>query len=294
MLVLLSAWPVALADEVDRRIQAAIEAHEQGEVEEAETTLEALTELHPRDRRPAWHLANLIRRDPLRFEEAIEVIEAFLQRSPGDRYAIELLFTISRDALRTGLPAVARYGAKILQSVDPGEKSHRLFWARAAYREGEKASVIRQCRDLMTDFPSYADAYHLLVRVLTDQGRFEEAVGVYQNLLRERSGDVKARLGMATILLWNLRDYDRAEMAYRAATDSAPAGSDESKEAEYWLKRVEEQRARSEALRDRRSTLRMFAAAMLLFWGAVAAGLYCLGRPSGWGEVERVGADGQK
>ncbi len=241
----------AAADAVDDGVAAARRLMDEGREDEATAALRAVREANPDDPRPLPLLAFLLVDREGRLDEAGSLLDEFLESSPGDAYAIDLLEIVAQRALDEGLPEVAREAARVLMRERPDRKEDLYLWAEASYRMGQRGSVRDATRTLIRSHPSYEAPYWLLAKSLEDDGRFEEAVAVYRDLLREQSGNVGARLTRASLLLWQLRDYDSAEGEFRSALEVAEPGSAWRDEVERGLAQVRAERDRSRRLRER-------------------------------------------
>ncbi|MHC4859386.1 MAG: hypothetical protein ACYTDY_04765, partial [Planctomycetota bacterium] len=216
------------------------------------------------DTRPLPLLAFVLFTKKGELQEPAEHLATHLRDYPREEYSVRLLLDIAERAVAVGDPELERYCYFELMRGEPENKEYRYSWAIASLWLGQRDSVRSECRRLLMDYPSFADASQLLGKVLIDVGRFEEALDVYDQLIRERSGFVPARLWVASILLWQMRDYDGAEESYRNALELAEEGSREQADARAGLARVEEERARTERLGGRMRFL------TLLLYGLLA------------------------
>jgi predicted Zn-dependent protease len=263
--VLLSARIVG-GDEVGDALAGARRALDGGRREEAMETVRRLVADHPGDHRPIPLLAFLLVDSPSGPGEAIELLADYLDRRPGDPYGLELLTACAERALSEGDPELARLAAKILL-LQRGERKEDLYlWAEASFRMGQSDSVTEATRRLIASWPSFEPPYWLLSKVLEEEGRLADAADVYRDLLREQSGNVRARLTRAGLLLWGLRRYDEAEGEYLSALEISEPGSSLRADVEAGLRAVREERERSGRLRTQSRLINRMLAISIIGW----------------------------
>jgi len=272
-------------DVVGPAVEAARRANVEGRTDDAVRSLRVIAEEHPHDPRPRPLLAFLLLTEIEDLSGAYEVAEEHLElaarerKDQVDQYVIGLLVSIGDRALDRGDPELARLcmGA-VLRGKPLHSKDLRYRWALASYRMGELGPARGAARELIATFPSFSAPYWLLAMSLVDEGRYVEAVEVYRDLLRERSGDIQARMRMGGVLLWNLRDYDGAEKAFKDALAIADPSRPEHAEAQRGLDMVRAERTRSVELRARHAGLGTWILVVLLGWAAVLAVAFFLTR----------------
>jgi tetratricopeptide (TPR) repeat protein len=274
--LLLATLPLAAQDgDVTAQVQAARKLYDDGHADRAIEILRGLVDDHPAETIPL--LAFILFDAKNETAEPARLLAEYLELVPGNEWALDLLSIVAVRALDRGEAEVARACAKVLMLQQPGEKEHRYLWAEASYRLGRRDSVHAETRALIRDYPSFESPYWLLAKVLEDEGRYEDAVAVYRDLLKESSGNVGARLTRASLLLWQLRDYDAAEREYRAAAEIAAPDSPDREDARTGLDLVREARERSARLARHAGFLRTVLAVTLGAWAllllAAALGL---------------------
>lgn len=262
------AGPAMAQDPVSAGIAKARALVEDGKVDAGLDILRKLADEHPHDRLPHWWLANLLYQKAGENREAAEVIAGFLEQHPEDEYALELLKAIANHALDAGDADVTRWCIEYLIRFDASEKANFYLAALASYRLGDRDSTRLACREIMTRWPSYADAYRLLARVYEDEAKFGLAVETYRALIEEKPGYPLARILLASRLHVEFRDYDAAEREYKDALLFAEPGSPDHREAERGLAQTRADRALAGRLRDQRQMLSTLITVLL----AVAAG----------------------
>ncbi|MCU0724666.1 MAG: hypothetical protein MUE73_02585 [Planctomycetes bacterium] len=277
---LLLTASAALADEVADGLSAARRSLDAGRPREALAAVRELVARYPGDDRPVPLLAFLLVDSPTGPGESIDLLAGYLGRQPGDAYALELLEVCAERALSEGDPELGRLAAKILLH-ERGERKEDLYlWAEASFRMGQMGSVEEATRRLIGSSPSYEPPYWLLAKALEEAGRLEEAVAVYRDLLREQSGNVRARLTRAGLLLWSLRRYDAAEEEYLSALEMCEPGSSLRDEVEAGLRSLREERERSRRLRSQSALIDRMLLFVLLGWAGVVSFLLWKTRPA--------------
>jgi tetratricopeptide (TPR) repeat protein len=281
VLVIVLAASVAGADEIEEAVKAARAGIDKGDASAAIPLLTKMVEKYPDDVRPHWWLANVLEKQG-ELRRAAEVIGEYVERDPDSQHAKDMLWGIGEVALDTDDPQITRWCAKVLMRAEPREKEHLYLAARASYRMGDRASVRLACREILSRWNSYASAYLLLARVLEEDGRSEEAGQVYRDLVKERPGDVEARIQLAYWLLRDARDFDAAEEEFTSALMQSEPGSSRQIRAQAGLDRVIEERGLIERLHAQRSrllTIAMVVAGILA--SLVGVGVYLTrGRPA--------------
>jgi len=243
------------SDPVNAGVEKARALVAAGEIEEGLSVLRALASKYPDDRLPHWWLANLLHQEGGRNREAAEVIADFLEQHPDDEYALRLLKSIARHSLESGDARVTRWCIEYLLRFEPNEKDNFYLAARASYRLGDRPSTIVACRELISRWPSYADAHRLLARVYADDGRFDLAADSYRALIEEKPGLALARLLLANLLRRDFRDYDAAEAVFGDALDASDPGTPDYREAERGIAQTRADRALAARLREQRRWL---------------------------------------
>jgi predicted Zn-dependent protease len=273
LLALLIAASTARADEIKDAIAAAKDGIAKGDTTEAVARLRPLVEKYPDDVRPHWWLAHILEKEG-KYREAAELMAEFVERVPDDPHGKSMLRGIAETALDTGDPRITRWCMKFLRRVEPNEKDYLYLTALASYRLGELDSVRQACRELIRRWGSYADAYLLLARALEEDGRGTEAGQVYRDLVKERPGDVEARIYLAYWLLRDARDFDRAAEEFTSALMQSEPGSSQHIRAQTGLDRTTEERdliERLHAHRGRLVTIAIAVAAILVVLVSVGA-----------------------
>ena len=94
-----------------------------------------------------------------------------------------------------------------------------LAWAR------EYDEAIGIYEDVLSEYPEMSSARKGLARVLSWQGRYAEAIREYGKVLEEHPRDTEARLGLASIFAWK-GEYRTALSTYRAILSDDPSNTE--------------------------------------------------------------------
>ncbi|HWV56824.1 MAG TPA: tetratricopeptide repeat protein [Longimicrobiales bacterium] len=191
------AWAVAFNE--------GLEAHVAGNVEATIEAWRRATQIY--DMRPEAHrnLGTLLA-EVGEYDEAIRVFRAGLaglERAPVSR-----LLSPEEESTREQ--------ARVTMS----ESVTDLLLLAERYAEAEPLLRSRIERD-----PENVELRTQLASALTGQGRHDEAVAIYGELLAEESLD-SSDLFKVGVALFRIRDYDRASQAFRRLTELEPASRD--------------------------------------------------------------------
>ncbi len=132
---------------------------------------------------------------------AIAVLEAYLERFPGDRGARRELALTLQKAERTE-EAIEIYEALLREKDDPGV---RILLARALRDEGRITEASDHYRALVTASPGDASLRLEWARALAWNERYDEAASVLEPALESTPEAVDLRVEMARILHWEGR-----------------------------------------------------------------------------------------
>jgi len=251
----------------------------EGRLEDGLDALQKLADEHPDNRLPHWWLANLLHQQAGRNREAAEVIAAFLEQHPEDTYALELLKSIAHHSVDAGEADVTRWCIKYLIRFDPTEKANFYLAALASYRMGDRESTEQACREMISRWASFADAYLLLGSVHADEGEYFLAAETYRALIEEKPGYPLARILLANILLVEFRDYRNAEDEFKHALLFAEPGTPDHDEALRGLEQTRAERELAARLREQRQKLSTLITVLLAVAAAVTGTAVFLTRP---------------
>ncbi|HET9179051.1 MAG TPA: tetratricopeptide repeat protein [Terriglobia bacterium] len=154
------------------------------------------------------------------FDVAISSLEAYLKQQPGSVPAQVALANVYFMAQRL---AEAKREAEGVLSKDPRNLAAMEIEANAEYLLGNVPAAENRLIDLLDRYPNDEDGAYMLGRIYYQEGRLDQAVGLFERVLKVNPRSYKA--------------YDNLGLCYEAS------GQDEKAERYFWaaIKLVDEQ-----------------------------------------------------
>jgi Flp pilus assembly protein TadD len=149
---------------------------------------------------------------------AERILRPLLHRRPTDVAAIRMMAEL---AARVGRPRDAEHLLRRALELAPGFAAARSNLATLLYRQHRWAEAVAELDQIEPGDGSEDSQRSLRAAALGRLGAYQEAIGLYREVLARRPGEAKVWMSLGHMLK-TVGEQDEAVQAYRRAIDGAP------------------------------------------------------------------------
>ncbi|HXE56267.1 MAG TPA: tetratricopeptide repeat protein [Tepidisphaeraceae bacterium] len=202
---------------IDQALQLAIQQHQAGRLENAESLYRQILSIDPRQP-DATHLLGVLLHQRGKHGEAENMIRLAIEISPAAEYYSNLAAVLevqgrSADALDAHRTALA---------TNPNSPAAHNNYGSLLQQSGKFDEAQAEFRRAMALNPHYPEAHLNLGNLLRELGRHAESLAEYQSALRLRPNYADAQLNEG-LALWKLGRMEDATAAFSRATQLRPS-----------------------------------------------------------------------